>query len=172
MSAPGRLGAAMYVLASVLAIALLTALFHDVIEQQRNPNESPQTVGTDDGRVSIVLERNRSGHYVFDGFVNGVAVEFLLDTGATDVSIPQPVANRLGLPRGARLRAVTANGITTAFATMIASLTVGGLEETNIRASIVPNLPGEQILLGMSFLKRLDFSQRGDRLILSQRQPP
>jgi aspartyl protease family protein len=162
----------MYVLASVLAIALLTALFHDAIEQQRNPNESPQTVGTDDGRLSVVLERNRNGHYVFDGFVNGVAVEFLLDTGATDVSVPESVANRLRLARGARQRAVTANGITTAFATMIDRLAVGGLEETNIRASIVPNLPGEQILLGMSFLKRLDFSQRGDTLILSQRQAP
>lgn len=171
MNAPGRLGAVMYVVASVLAIALLTALFHDAIEHQRNPNESPQSVATDDGRFSIVLERNRSGHYVFDGFVNGAPVEFLLDTGATDVSVPAAVANRLRLPRGARLRAVTANGITTAFATTIDSLAVGALEETNIRASIVPNLPGEQILLGMSFLKRLDFSQRGDTLILSQRRP-
>lgn len=172
MNAPGGVGAAMYILASVLAIALLTALFHDAIERQRNPNESPQTVGTDDGRVSIVLERNRNGHYVFDGSVNGVAVEFLLDTGATDVSVPERIASRLQLPRGARLRAVTANGITSAFATTIDRLAVGGLEETNIRASIVPNLPGEQILLGMSFLKRLDFSQRGDTLILSQRRGP
>lgn len=170
MSAPGRLGAVMYVVASVLAIALLTMLFDDAIEQQRNPNQSPQTLGTEDGRVSIVLERNRSGHYVFDGTVNGVAVEFLLDTGATDVSVPERIANLLQLRRGARLRAVTANGITTAYATTIDRLTVGGLEETNIRASIVPNLPGEQILLGMSFLKRLDFSQRGDTLILSQRE--
>lgn len=172
MSAPGRLGAAMYVFASVLAIGLLTALFDDAIEQQRNPNEAPHSTTTDDGQVTIVLARNRSGHYVFNGFVNGLPVEFLLDTGATDVSVPAAVANRLGLPRGAPLRALTANGVTTAFATMIESLAVGELEERNIRASIVPNLPGEQILLGMSFLKRLDFSQRGDTLILSQRRPP
>lgn len=172
MSAPGRLGAAMYVFASVLAIVLLTALFDDAIEQQRNPNEAPQSITTGDGQVSIVLTRNRSGHYVCDGFVNGMPVEFLLDTGATDVSVPAAVADRLRLPRGARLRAVTANGLTTAFATMIDSLAVGALEEKNIRASIVPNLPGEQILLGMSFLKRLDFSQRGDTLVLSQRRSP
>jgi len=172
MNAPGRLGAAMYVIASVLAIALLTLLFDGAIEQQRNPNAAPQTVASDDGLVSIVLVRNRSGHYVCDGFVNGEPVEFLLDTGATDVSIPAAVADRLRLPRGARLRALTANGVTTAFATMVDSLAVGAIEETNIRASIVPNLPGEQILLGMSFLKRLDFSQRGDTLILSQRRPP
>lgn len=172
MSAPGRLGAAMYVVASVLAIAVLTALFDDAIEQQRNPNEAPREIASGDGRISIALVRNRDGHYVCDGFVNGTAVEFLLDTGATNVSIPASLADRLRLPRGARLRAVTANGITTAFATMIDSLAIGALEEANVQASIVPNLPGEQILLGMSFLKRLDFSQRGDTLILSQRRPP
>ena len=56
------------------------------------------------------IERNRNGHYVFDGFVNGVAVEFLLDTGATDVSVPERIASRLRLQRGARLRAVPAWG--------------------------------------------------------------
>lgn len=168
MSAPRRVGAVMYVLASVLLLGLLTLLFDDRIEQLRNPNESPETVTGDDGRITIVLERNRAGHYVFNGSVNGQPVEFLLDTGATDVSIPERVANRLRLQRGARLRAVTANGVTVAYATMLDRLAVGELEERNVRASIVPNFPGEQILLGMSFLKRLDFSQRGDTLILAQ----
>ena len=100
MNAPGRLGAVMYVVASVLAIALLTALFHDAIEHQRNPNESPQSVATDDGRVSIVLERNRSGHYVFDGFVNGAPVEFLLDTGSRSCCKPPAPSARRPVARG------------------------------------------------------------------------
>ena len=68
------------------------------------------------------------------------------------------------------MQAVTANGLTIAYATQIDSLVVGEIEELNVRASIVPNLPGDQILLGMSFLKRLDFTQRGDTLILTQQQ--
>jgi aspartyl protease family protein len=169
MKTPVRLGAAMYVLAALLLLALMTLLFDDAIEHQRNPNRAPQETTTDAGRTSIALQQNRAGHYVFDGFVNGMPVEFLLDTGATDVSVPASVANELRLQRGARLQAMTANGMTAAYATTIDKLAIGTLEETGIRASIVPNLPGEQILLGMSFLKRLDFSQRGDTLILTQR---
>ena len=169
MSSTKRIGAGMYILASILVLALMTLLFGDAIDRQRNPNRLPGTVSIEHGETSIALQRNAAGHYVFNGSVNGFSAEFIVDTGATSVSVPGSLAHKIGLDKGAAQQALTANGITLAYATRIDSLTVGDIEERNIAASIVPNLPGGQILLGMSFLKRLDFSQRGDTLILTQR---
>ena len=166
-----RIGVTMYVLASVVVLALLTLLFDDALEQQRNPNTDPESAVDAAGLKSITLQRNRTGHYVASGFVNGEPVEFLLDTGATDVSIPGALADRLRLPRGVRTRAMTANGMTSAFSTTLEQVRIGVIEEFDVRASIVPNFPGAQVLLGMSFLERLDFSQRGDTLVLTQRSP-
>ncbi len=169
MSSPIRIGATMYVLAAALVLALLTLLFSDAIDRRRNPNRSPISVSASDGAKSIVLRRNRAGHYVVNGRVNGHTAEFLLDTGATAVSVSKSFAKQAGLRKGPQGQAVTANGITTAYATSIDSLVIGEIEEQNVAASIVPALAGEQVLLGMSFLKRLDFAQRDDILILTQR---
>lgn len=169
MSAIKRVGAGMYILASVLVLVLMTMLFGDAIDRQRNPNREPDSISTDDGETSIILQRNSNGHYVFNGKVNGVAAEFIVDTGATSVSVSGSFAEKIGLNKGPQQRAITANGITLAYATRIDSLVVGDIEEHDVAASIVPNLPGDQILLGMSFLKRLDFSQRDDTLVLTQR---
>jgi aspartyl protease family protein len=160
----------MYVLASILVIALFTFLFGDAMEKQRNPNSNPSSEDLANGGKSITLRRNRAGHYVLNGTVNDQPAEFLVDTGATAVSVSRSFAKRLKLSEGQAMQAVTANGLTIAYATQIDSLVVGEIEELNVRASIVPNLPGDQILLGMSFLKRLDFTQRGDTLILTQQQ--
>lgn len=169
MSTTKRVGAVMYILASVLVLALMTILFGDAIDRERNPNRSPESISSIDGETSIILRRNAAGHYVLNGRVNGVSAEFIVDTGATSVSISGSLAESIGLVRGPQHRAITANGITLAYSTRIDSLVVGDIEERNVAASIVPNLPGAQILLGMSFLKRLDFSQRGDTLVLTQR---
>lgn len=162
----------MYVLASILVLALLTLLFSDAIDRQRNPNRRPASVDTSGYAKSIILQRNRAGHYVVNGWVNGRTAEFLLDTGATAVAVSTSFAKHAGLRKGARTQAVTANGMTTAYATNIDSLIIGEIEEHNVAASIIPRLPGRQVLLGMSFLKRLDFSQRDDMLILTQRTLP
>lgn len=172
MNSPRRAGAFMYILASIALIGLMTILFDDAIERMGNPNTSPVSFVDDDGSQTVVLQRNRAGHYVLNGEVNGVSAKFLLDTGATLVAVPAALASELGLERGMRMTAVTANGPTTAYSTMIDSLRIGELEETRIVASILPDMPGSEILLGMSFLKRLDFTQRGDTLILTRRATP
>lgn len=160
----------MYILASILFLGVLTLLFDDAIDRLRNPNRTPESTINGDGDRAIILKRNRAGHYVFNGTVNGQPVEFLLDTGATVVALPAAVAQQLGLAEGAPYQAKTANGSTIAFATNIAHLQIGDLEETDVAASIIPNMEGEEILLGMSFLRRLDFQQRADTLILTERR--
>ena len=93
-------------------------------------------------------------------------VEFFLDTGASDVAIPEKLADRLGLERGVPRKYRTANGLVTAYHTRLDSVRIGPLEVRNVTASINPGLQGSQVLLGMSVLRQFDFSQLGDRLIL------
>jgi len=162
-------GRYMLIAGFILALALLTLFFNEQLERQRNPNRQLQT--SPDGSVPAVrLQRNRFGHYVASGAINGQPVEFMLDTGATDVSIPVDVADRLGLERGRRAVYQTANGPITAWRTSIAEIRLGPIRIGPVPASINPNDTTEAILLGMSFLRELDFSQQGNTLTLSYPQ--
>lgn len=162
----------MYVLAAIALVALLTVLFSGILDRQRNPNQVVNTRISADGVARVTLQRNRMGHYVVSGTINGHQAEFLLDTGATAVSVSMDIARRAGLRRGAAMTASTANGTTTAYATRIDEIVIGGIQQRDIAASIVPNLPDDQVLLGMSFLSHLDFSQSGDSLVLKSRAVP
>lgn len=165
---PGRtLGRGMLLVACVIGMALMTVFFADLEEQQRNPNRSPQSNQAND-HIEVVLERNRSGHYVVTGMINDKPVEFLLDTGATEVVIPIKTAEYLGLSLGRRSRAMTANGPIVVYSTIIAKLTIGEIRLADIRASINPNMQPQGILLGMSALKQIEFVQRGNILTLRQ----
>lgn len=164
---PSRLGRAFLFGAWIVALALLTLVFQDLLDDQRNPNRDVQSVVTPDAGTSVVLQRNRSGHYVASGTLNGEPVVFLVDTGATDVALPAEVARRLGIQGGAPVVSRTANGTTTGWATRLDSVAIGGLVLRNVRALILPNMPGQEVLLGMSFLKRLELVQSGDTLTLT-----
>ena len=88
---PKRIGQGMWMIAWVLLLGLLYLFFEDTISQQYNPNQS---LVSDSSNAEVVLQRNRSGHYVAPGKINGTAVTFLLDTGATTISIPEAVAEK------------------------------------------------------------------------------
>ena len=152
----------------ILAVALLTWVFSSVLDWQRNPNTQVDTTITSGKVKEVVLKRNRFGHYVATGEINGESVEFLLDTGATLVSIPIAIAQRLELEPGARRLVQTANGQITTYATTLDSVTIGEIELTNVRAAINPNSSSNAVLLGMTYLKHLELIQRGDTLTLRQ----
>jgi aspartyl protease family protein len=153
---------------AALALGLLTLFFNNFLDKQNNPNQDLSTQYHKDGTREVKLQRNRSGHYVANGTINGKPVVFFLDTGATIITIPEPVARRLNLQRGAEMLASTANGTVTTYSTELDSVAVGDIELYQVRASINPQMQGDEILLGMSFLKHLEFTQRGDTLILRQ----
>ncbi len=160
-----RLGKGMIVAAWVLLLLLLTWFFNDRLEAQRNPNRQLATAATSE-TPEVRLERNRFGHYVASGTINGFPVEFMLDTGATDVSIPAAVADRIGLDRGRRAWYQTANGTISAWQTTLDEIRIGPLRLGPVSASINPNGGNGAVLLGMSFLRQLDFSQQGNTLTL------
>ena len=155
----------MLILAWACLFGLLTLVFGDLLEQQANPNQQPVSIMRGE-QIEIRLEQNRQGHYVVSGSINGKPAVFLVDTAATSVSIPAHLADEFNLPRGRSRMASTANGRVKITLTEIATLTLGGITLQNVAANINPGMQGEQILLGMSALKQLEFTQRGETLIL------
>jgi aspartyl protease family protein len=165
-----RMGKFMIAMAFIAILGLLSLFFDQMLEQRRNPNSQPGTTYHTDGYKEVVLIRNRSHHYLTTGRINGEEVLFLLDTGATVVSIPETVANRLNLKRGSPMRTQTANGTITTYQTQVDHVAIGDVRLEGVRASINPHMQGEEVLLGMSFLKQLTLIQEGNRLILRQYQ--
>ena len=159
------MGVGMMVLAWLVALGLGAVFFTDLLDKQVNPNQSLQV--TADIR-EVVLKRNKYGHYVATGAINGQPVVFMLDTGATGVAIPEKIARQLGLRGGRAFQTQTANGTAVSYAVTLDRVALGGIELRDVRAAIAPGLQMDQVLLGMSFLKHIEFTQRGDTLILRQ----
>ena len=87
-----------------IGIALLVFVFQDLLDEQYNPNQDPKLSLQSNGKAQVTLQQNRQGHYVTNGAINGTAVTFLLDTGATQVSIPAHIAETLSLQAGDKYR--------------------------------------------------------------------
>ena len=121
--------------------------------------KTPSSETAANGDTIVTLKQDHQGHYMAKGAINGQAVNFLVDTGATDVAIPLSVAEDLGLPLGRKFSTMTANGKGTAYETGIDTITLGDITLTGIDASVTDGLVGDRILLGMSFLRKMRIEQ-------------
>ena len=164
-----RIGKIMIYAMWLVLLGLLALFFNMILDQQHNPNQAISGRVDGNGIREVVLERNRSGHYVVSGRINDQPVVFMVDTGASDISIPDGVARRLGLKRGRQLTYQTAKGPAMVYSTVLSGVSLGPISLKEVRASINPNVDGDEILLGMSFLKHIEFSQQGKTLTLRQR---
>ncbi|SEC51430.1 aspartyl protease family protein [Pseudomonas frederiksbergensis] len=165
---PGkRVGRVLMVLAWCAALFLATRFFGQWEARQQNPNI---VVSSEQGEgfIEVKLASNNQGHFVASGQINGQSVDFMLDTGATDVSIPAEMAERLKLEKGFGVTLSTANGRTQGYRTRIERLQLGDIVLRDVRALVVPGLDGKQVLLGMSALNKLEFTQRGGTMLLRQ----
>ena len=163
-----RIGKGMIAGAWLVVLGGFTFFFNEWLEHQHNPNRVVASAVTTDGSREVFLRQNRAGHYVSTGYINGDEVEFLVDTGASDVAIPANVAERLDLPKGQPIRYQTANGTVTGYTTVIDRIELGDIVLHDVRAGITPASSSEEILLGMTFLRHLEFAQRGEMLTLRQ----
>ncbi|WP_199610730.1 retropepsin-like aspartic protease family protein [Flocculibacter collagenilyticus] len=161
------IGRTFSIIAWLLLMAMLYFFFEDQIDQQLNPNRDINSYSTHSTNV-VTLNADRYGHFITPGTINQQPVIFMLDTGATHVAIPEKIANNLGLIKGQSYRVNTANGQTLGYATEIARLQIGNITLNNVKASITKGFEGEQILLGMSALKQLEFTHANKQLILKQ----
>jgi aspartyl protease family protein len=122
------------------------------------------------GPQTVTLSVGAGGHFLADGQVNGGAIRFVVDTGATSVAIPAADANRLRVEyrSGRPVTTQTAGGPTPAFLVTLASVRVGSIELQNVEAIIIEQgLP--VALLGNSFLNRMEMRREGQFMTLTRR---
>ncbi len=158
-------GKTMLVIAWLLIMGGVYWYFNGWEAREANPNTA-RVLNQQQG--DLTLERNRAGHYVAEGGINGRRVTFLLDTGATWVAMPLALGRELGLKRGAAVTLQTANGASVGYQTRLDRVQLGPLELRDVAAVMADGLDADTVLLGMSFLKRVEFTQRDGKLILRQ----
>ncbi len=121
--------------------------------------QTPTSETAANGNTVVTLKQDSQGHYLATGKINGKPVKFLVDTGATQVSIPMTIAKELGLPLGLKRKIITANGYGSAYDTNIQSVELGGIKLNGISAGVSEGLVDDTALLGMSFLRRTKITQ-------------
>lgn len=159
-----RLGRIMVILTWVIILALLTFFFNQWFKKTQM--NTTATITSSDGIQQTVLQRNYLNHYVAEGLINQQKVLLLIDTGASHVTIPGSLAEKLHLKQGMRTKAQTAGGEVEVYQTIIDELVLGHIVLHNVKATINPHMDDEEVLLGMSALKNIKFIQEGDTLTL------
>ena len=125
------------------------------------------------GRKKVVIPLQRHGSYYVKGHINDKSVTFLVDTGASVVAISGDMAKNLGVEVNHNNVQVssTAAGYTNSYPVIFDKISVGNRDNIivrrNVRGSVIPEMEGSRILLGMSFLgDEIDFIQDDNLLIL------
>jgi aspartyl protease family protein len=122
--------------------------------------------------TSISIPRNSSGMYSTVGSINGLPVTFLVDTGASSMALNASQARRLGIDYrvvGEPTFVGTASGVTKAYRVTLETVTVGQIKQSNITAVVIEGNHPAQVLLGMSFLGRLEILHEGSMIRLKQK---
>jgi len=163
-----QVGKGMIIIAWILIFGMLVWFFAEFEKNKRNPNQNVSTQVLGSGEKQVVLESSSYGHYIATGKINKSEVTFLVDTGASHISVPESVANKIGLKQGAPTRVSTANGTITVYATNLEHVSIGEISLNDVRANINPYMQGEEILLGMSFLRGLSVTHEDDQLTIRQ----
>lgn len=111
------------------------------------------------------------GHFITPGRINNLPVSFLVDTGATTVALNSVIANRLGINylEGTKVRVSTANGIAIGYSVFLNSVSVGNVTVNHVEAIISDGDFPQEILLGNSYLSRVDFKVDSGVLVLESR---
>lgn len=118
----------------------------------------------------VRIPRNSQGAFVTLGSVNGRSTEMLVDTGATTVAMSEIEAKRLGISYrldGVKSGVQTASGFANAYQVSLSRVQVGDIELTNVDAMVIKGNSPHAVLLGMSFLKRVNMEIEGSVLVLS-----
>lgn len=119
---------------------------------------------------SLVIPRHRDGHFRVPGTVNGQPVMFLVDTGASLVSVTDALARKAGLSGGERTTFRTANGTREGWVAQADSVTVRSLAVSSLRVGTGYTGDDEKdALLGQNFLRHFDVEIKSDRMVLHPR---
>jgi len=118
-----------------------------------------------------VMDKNpHSNSFMGLGSINGVDVTLLVDTGASVVVVPERIARRIGLKKGAEMAFSTGGGRVSHYSTTLDRLTLGRIELRSVDAAINPAMQQDFVLLGMSALGLMDMQVEQGRLVLKYKQ--
>ncbi|ASX09565.1 retropepsin-like aspartic protease family protein [Aeromonas dhakensis] len=143
-----------WLLAWLSLMGLLTLYFHSRTQQSVTASGE------------LLLRADQSGHYRLEGAINGQPVQLLLDTGATRITVPQRVAERLGLTAHGSSQVNTAAGFIRVGNGTIETLAMGPLTLYDLAIFINPAAAGDEVLVGMNALGRLELVQKERQLLL------
>lgn len=126
--------------------------------------------GGGESGTRIVLTAGLGGHFITSGSINGQSTQFMVDTGASVVSIGQADAERMGLKykQGRPGYANTANGQVPVYSITLTSVRIGDVEIQQVAAIVLP-APMNHVLLGNSFLSRFQMTRNNDVMTLERR---
>lgn len=122
-------------------------------------------------KTEIRIASSQGGHYLTKGLINGSTVDFLVDTGATSIAMNYIEANRLGIDyrAGTPITVNTANGTVTAFLVTLSSVSVGNIVINQVAAAVSTTDSPSIILLGNSYLSKVDFKIDQGVLVLKEK---
>lgn len=133
--------------------------------------EAPVSVGgTGGGKRKVVLMADSRGHFVSTGSINGKQMQYMVDTGASAVSIGRPDADRMGLKylEGRPVRMNTANGTAQGWLIKLDNVRIGEVDVYGVEAIITPQ-PMPFVLLGNSFLGEFQMTRTNQQMVLEKR---
>ncbi|MGI9282885.1 MAG: retropepsin-like aspartic protease family protein [Endozoicomonas sp.] len=121
--------------------------------------------------LTFRINRSNEGQYLAQSVINNNSVQVLVDTGANVVAINAVIAARLGVnyKDGNTVRVETASGVVRGFQVMLDFVSVGGIRVPNVEATVIEGNSPETVLLGMSYLKNIRFSEEGGVMTLQAR---
>ena len=164
------LGAKTHEGVKLIAIESGAATFEFDGRQRRMQIGQSVVAAASSARPELRLMADTRGHFVVPGSINGAQVRFLVDTGATFVSmgLSDAMRARIDYEKGTPGYSMTANGQARVWKVKLSSLKVGGISLSEVDATVhEQNMP--VVLLGMSFLNRMEMKRDGQEMVLTQR---
>jgi aspartyl protease family protein len=160
-------------------ILLLSATSREAVIEVEGRRET-LTLGTHIGGTyreaaagaTVVVAPDGGGMYRVSGSINGFQVDFLVDTGASVIAMNRHQAARMGIDyrlEGQRAETLTASGVATVYLVELDRVRVGDIELSNVRAAVHDGDHPLDVLLGNSFLGRVDLRREGRLLQLRSR---
>ena len=133
---------------------------------------STRFAGADERETSVRVWPGEDGTYTVAGSIDGFPVTLLIDTGASKVAMNGAQAKRLGIDYrkiGKPSFAATASGVVKTYEVVLKRVRIGEIELQDVEAGVIDGPHPREVLLGMSFLDRLEMSRSGKALELRKR---
>lgn len=138
--------------------------------------EAPVSIGSRGGAGGasrsnrLVLQADSRGHFIDRGLINGQAMQYMVDTGASTIAIGRNDAERMGLAfeQGTPVMMRTANGTAQGWRIKLNSVRVGEMDLYDVEAIVAPqSMP--YVLLGNNLLSHFQMTRKGTEMVLERR---